>query len=517
MQINRQNSPLFAEGKAKWDKFVAGYKGPYGLKDSVYAGMNQKVSFVCPTHGVMDMDAKNMMASKKCKLCAFEERRGKYRVTQKKMLAKFQEVHGSKYDYSQAVYAGTQTPVKIICPEHGMFAQAPEVHWKGSRCPQCFHEQARGASQRDTKESFAQKVQAIFGDLFDLSQVEYTNSQTPVTVRCTKHDRLFSSKPNALTFGYNPCTQCNHMKSAAEDEMADYLSTFAPIERRDRALIKPRELDIYIPSMNVAVEYCGMYHHSCKTDEEVRKNKNKHHEKYVAAQSKGVRVLTVYETEWKERQPQIKRLLRNLINKSKGRLMARKCRLDKVDKKEAMAFFEKYHVQGGAGFGEHYGLFWGNKLVACMRFTFGINDRGVGAKNAAWTLSRYATRINVSGGASRLFKAFVDEHKPKEVKSFSDNRYFDGGMYEKLGFSMEKELDPDYQVWSPKIGLKPKSHYQRRAIPARLKDHGMTDIFDPENDTRSESEMTFFMNCGRIYDCGKKRWLWSLDTLAQQE
>lgn len=512
MQINRKNSPLFAEGKAKWDKFVASYQGPYKLNGSIYAGMNNKVSFACPTHGTMDMDAKNLIAGKKCKLCAFDERRGKYRVTKNKMLAKFRETHGNRYDYSQAVYAGSQVPVRIICPDHGAFNQTPEAHWTGSRCPQCFHEQARGVSQKDTKESFAQKVASIFGDLFDLSQVVYTNSQTPVTIRCTKHNRPFSSKPNALTFGYNPCTQCNHMKSAAEDKLAAYLASFLPIARRDRTLIKPKELDIYVPSAGVAVEYCGMYHHTCKTAEEVRKNKNKHYEKYVAAQEQGVRVLTIYESEWKERPLQIKRLLRNLIGKSKGKLMARKCQLEKVDKREAMAFFEKYHVQGGAGFGEHYGLFWGGKLVACMRFTFGINDRGIGAKNATWTLSRYATRINVSGGASRLFKAFVDEHRPPEVKSFSDNRYFDGGMYAKIGFTLEKELEPDYQIWSPKIGLKPKSYYQRRNIPARLKDHGIADDFDPDQDARSESEMTFFMNCGRIYDCGKKRWVWILDS-----
>jgi hypothetical protein len=85
-------------------------------------------------------------------------------------------------------------------------------------------------------------------------------------------------------------------------------------------------------------------------------------------------------------------------------------------------------------------------------------------------------------------------------------------MYERLGFVLEKELAPDYQVWSPKVGLKPKSKYQRRLIPARLKEHGVDDLFDPKTDPRSESEMTYLMGCGRIYDCGKKRWVWCLDT-----
>jgi hypothetical protein len=174
---------------------------------------------------------------------------------------------------------------------------------------------------------------------------------------------------------------------------------------------------------------------------------------------------------------------------------------------EARTFYERYHPQGGDGSGEHYGLYWNSKLVACMRFTFGANDRGEN-KSRLWTLTRYATRITVAGAASRLFKAFVEEHKPTEVKSFSDNRYFEGGMYAQLGFALEEETGPDYQVWSPKLGLRPKSHYQRRNLPKRLQEHGISEEFNPETDQRSEAEMTFLMGCRRLYDCGKKRWVW---------
>jgi hypothetical protein len=85
-------------------------------------------------------------------------------------------------------------------------------------------------------------------------------------------------------------------------------------------------------------------------------------------------------------------------------------------------------------------------------------------------------------------------------------------MYEALGFRVEKEGQPDYTVWSPKIGLRPKSHYQRRVLPKRLQDHGLTESFDPETDPRTEAEMTYLMGARRLYDCGKKRWTWSIDS-----
>jgi len=94
------------------------------------------------------------------------------------------------------------------------------------------------------------------------------------------------------------------------------------------------------------------------------------------------------------------------------------------------------------------------------------------------------------------------------VKSFSDNRFFEGGMYEQLGFFMEEEVVADYQVWSPKLGMKPKTRYQRRNLQKRLNDHGLNDVYDSETDPRTEAEMTFMMGCRRIYDCGKKRWVW---------
>lgn len=147
-----------------------------------------------------------------------------------------------------------------------------------------------------------------------------------------------------------------------------------------------------------------------------------------------------------------------------------------------------------------------------MRFALGANDRGNNA-NRVWTLARYATRVNILGGASKLFKAFVKDEQPELIKSFSDNRYFSGGMYEQLGFTMELESQPDYQVWSQKLGLKPKTYYQRRTLQKRLNDHNINETYDSETDSRTEKEMTYIMGAGRIYDCGKKRWVWkNIDT-----
>jgi hypothetical protein len=337
----------------------------------------------------------------------------------------------------------------------------------------------------------------------------YGSMLTNATFTCATHGGQFEAIPNNVLRGANPCPRCNHMASRGEFSLAACLAVHTPVQSRVRGLIGgKREIDVYVPEHALAVEYCGEYWHSHGDATDERTFRHRHHEKYMACQSRGIRLLTVFESEWKGRNFAIRRLLRNAVGKTRGRLMARKCELRDVPIKEARAFYDRYHPQGGSGSGEHYGLYWRGKLVACMRFTFGANDRGSAASGRAWTLTRYATRITVAGAASRLFKAFVREHNPSEVKSFSDNRYFNGDMYARLGFVMEGESPPDYQVWSPKLGLRPKAHYQRRAIPTRLQEHGVSEPFDPDTDARSEAEITYLMGCRRIYDCGKKRWVW---------
>jgi len=506
--INRKNSPLFGPAKQRWGLFVQTYSGPFDLSRAEYTGMNHPVTFGCPVHGWRKMAAKYVMANKGCVMCYREGLARKPRLTLKKTLARFVECHGDTYDYSRTEYKGQSTPVEIICPRHGSFFQKPEYHWTGSGCPKCYENGQRGASQRDTLDGFYQKVEKLFPKKFSVFG-PYLNSQTRLVVLCKEHGAAVHTKPNYLLNGYNPCPQCNHMKSSAEESIAAYLERFTTVVRRDRTLIGPKEIDIYLPEQNLAVEYCGMYWHSHADREDERKNKRRHAEKRRLCEEKGVRLITLYETEWLERPETVKRMLRNAVGHSRGKLMARKCQMAKPTSQEARAFYEKYHPQGGSGYGDHYGLYYKGKLVACMRFTFGGNDRGHGAKERQWTLSRYATRLPVAGAASRLFKAFVKEQQPPEVKSFSDNRWFGGGMYAQLGFVLEDAVPSDYQVWSPKLGLRPKPHYQRRLLQKRLEEHGVDERFDPAQDSRTEAEMTYFMGARRIYDCGKKRWLWT--------
>lgn len=509
-------------GKSKrlgWDVFVKkaqhAHNNKYEYPEQEYVGNKAKVRIICKKHGEFWQKPNSHMYGKGCYECANDLKRERNKavsnMVKEDLLNRLGPVN-PLWTYDLSTYKGMAKNMRAICSEHGDFWSQPNNILYNRGCPECGKEKHAkfSMSRQLTTEEWISKAKQVHGNKYSYKDTVYLGADIKTKVTCLKHGPFFTT--NDHIHQETGCPQCANSLSRGELEVFNFVSIFVAAEQRDRKVIRPLELDIYMPENSLAIEYCGEFWHSHGSADEERQNRRKHIHKYELCKAQGIRLLTIYESEWKDRNYAVRRLIRNALGKSKGRLMARKCELKKVTAQKAKEFYDKYHPQGGDGNGEHYALMWKGKMVACMRFVLGANDRGAGATNRSWTLSRYATRITVSGAASRLFRAFLDEHKPLKVKSFSDNRYFSGDMYERLGFVLEEEIDTDYQVWSKKLGLRPKSHYQRRLIPQRLKDHEINDNFDPETDPRAEAEMTYLMGARRIYDCGKKRWLWSLDT-----
>ena len=125
------------------------------------------------------------------------------RLTTEEFITRAREVHGHKYDYSLVEYLNWCTPVKITCPEHGVFEQIPNNHVRGRGCPQCAVKQ-----QRLTTEEFITRAREVHGDRYDYSLVEYVNNSTPVKIICSEHG-VFEQTPNNHTSMKAGCPQCS--------------------------------------------------------------------------------------------------------------------------------------------------------------------------------------------------------------------------------------------------------------------------------------------------------------------
>ena len=77
------------------------------------------------------------------------------------------------------------------------------------------------------------------------------------------------------------------------------------IIENDRIVIKPKELDIYLPELKLALEYNGEYWHKIHEEKEPGYHKNKQ----KACEENGVKLIEVWENDWKKNNQQIKDLI----------------------------------------------------------------------------------------------------------------------------------------------------------------------------------------------------------------
>lgn len=82
-----------------------------------------------------------------------------------------------------------------------------------------------------TNEEFVERLREQYGDDFDYTQVDYKNNKTPITLRCKKHDVVFSRTPLNLLKGWG-CPTCN--KEQGKTWANTVAKTYDPSRRSER-------------------------------------------------------------------------------------------------------------------------------------------------------------------------------------------------------------------------------------------------------------------------------------------
>ena len=239
-----------------------------------------------------------------------------------------------------------------------------------------------------------------------------------------------------------------------EDEIVEYLNSIgiSNIIKNDRKILACNEIDIYLPDLQIGIEFNGNYWHS-----DLWKDKKYHFNKSKLAQDKGIRLIHIYQYEWDDERTRskIKSLLRIACGKVNNKIYARNCEIRKISNKEAKPFNDLNHLQNHRNALITYGLFYENRLVQLMSFSH--------HKKYEWEIIRGCPGSNniVVGGVSKLFKHFIRENNPQQIFSYCDFNKFDGIGYESIGMKFIGYTAPD-KTWLIK-GVAQKrsaSHYQ---------------------------------------------------------
>lgn len=284
--------------------------------------------------------------------------------------------------------------------------------------------------------------------------------------------------------------------SSFEIEICDFLDKFGvSYIRHDRKLISPKEIDIYIPEKNLAIEFHGSYWHSYDRTESTEERR-KHQQKWKMCLEKGVQLLSIFEYEWLENSERWKNFIRAKLNKTTNHIGARKCEVIKqIPLYMVKEFYEKNHLQGYTSACKYnYALAYNNKIVAMMSFS-----RTRFQKRAKWELMRFAVdnEYRIPGAASKLLSIFRKEYEGPIV-SYSDNRYSLGNVYMILGFEKIEDVEPRY-VYLNKNG----TYYTRMSCQKKKIEKFLTDY----DASKTEAENMFANGYKRMWDCGKMTWL----------
>jgi len=276
----------------------------------------------------------------------------------------------------------------------------------------------------------------------NIVNIDYDNQQ--YEFRCdnnNNHNFLISSilLYDRLKFKTILCTVCNPINSYSISGQEIQLQNIIKenytgnIILNDRKIIKPYELDVYLPDLKLAFEYNGLFRHN-----EMGKSNDYHLNKTESCEKQGIHLIHIYEDDWVYKQEIVKSRILNLLGKTSNEILSEKCEIKNfLDNSLIKEFLENNHLQGFIESKIKLGLFYNNELVSVMIFK---------RRKNIYEILRFCNKLNTNiiGSENKLFKYFVETYKPKEITGYSDRSWCDD-LYEKqLGFILVDKTKPNY-------------------------------------------------------------------------
>ena len=458
-----------------------------------YVNNATPVTFTCKLHGDfvrLPSSIKNKIECPECQKLRLHDLNIN---DNEEVIKKCKRIHNNFYNYDKTFYTGYNNKMIITCPIHGDFEQLASVHLNGGGCPICGTQ--KGWSKRSDKINTAKIIERFkknHKDIYSYDKTVYVNPNTKVIITCPIHGD-FEQLPYAHLNGQG-CPMCANEKTYSSDErqIADFIRSLnLKIDLNNRKLISSGEIDIYIPKKKIAIEFDGIYWHN---EAKCKGNPITYHlEKTQKCEKRGIRLIHIFEDEWKNKKAIVKSRLRSLLGVTQNKIRAHYCQIRNVDSSTASTFLNENHLQGNVNAKYRYGLYFNDELVSLM--TFGSLRKNLNTKNTKghFEMLRFCNKLNTTiyGAASKLLKHFIKEVHPEVIVSYADKRWSDGNLYIKLGFTYVHDSKPNYFYV---INNKRENRFKYRKSELIRKYNCSEDV--------SEHEFCKSQGWYRIYDCG---------------
>ena len=218
--------------------------------------------------------------------------------------------------------------------------------------------------------------------------------------------------------------------SNVEKSLLDYISTITDnITPNDRTVLNGKELDIYLPELNIAIEFNGLYWHSDKFVD-----KDYHLNKTIECKKKDIDLIHIFEDDWKHNKDIIKSLLWSKINHAK-KIEINEYSIKKTSIKNTKIFLKENHIKGYIKSNYILGLYTNNTLESVMCFNITKNDISL-TQFCDKKYSKYKNNEYI------LFTHFINNNKPKSISYIRDLSFIDNNICETIDFIFSKNIQP---------------------------------------------------------------------------
>ena len=456
---------------------------------------DDKITVICPKHGEWITRYHDLLKGHKCPKCVAEDKRFKEEEKLKSFLKeKYSDDISFPKDFN---YINSYIKVKVL--------------YKGKEITKSPKELKRVVllSEQDKAENIIkrglEKSKRRWKNIEDeLSQIhnnkyKYLKEELDfiksgnadrgfkMHIECPKHG-IFEQTFIDHRCG-SGCRKCGIEErpvintSKAEKEIVEFIKSIysGEIITNDRKILNGKEIDIYIPDLNLAFEYDGVFWH----------NDINNSYKFEECKTKGIRLIRITESEWITKNNKIKNFIKSSFGVFDKKFFARKCEIKEINNITYRNFCEENHLQGYSPASVKIGLFYENELIQIMSFA-----KPSFSKDIEWELIRECSKMNYSivGGKRKLLKYFERKYNPKSLISYCEKDKFSGKSYYEAGFKLDRESQPSYNYFY-KHDLTPLS----RLTFQKCKLKNLLEVFD-----ENLSEWENMSNNGymRLFDYG---------------
>lgn len=219
--------------------------------------------------------------------------------------------------------------------------------------------------------------------------------------------------------------------SQAERDINDFINSLGVSTiQNTRTLISPLEIDIYVPSHNLAIEYNGIYWHNSNA-----RDASYHLNKTNLCKQKGIRLFHISEAFWDDREDIIKSNIKAALNIYNTTINANDCSLYELDAESSEQFFEENHINGYIPTTLTIGLVCDNIIVAAASFQ---------QHEEMWEMVQFCNKCeyNVIHSLDTLIKTFKTEVGNVVLIYSVDIGIESSEIYENIGFVNIGEVEP---------------------------------------------------------------------------